>query len=90
MASFIIHKPKLESIKELDQFMMKHRKDYVDLHRTTEHEKDSIEHEITTAFIKACKEQIDILKNSIRNEESNSKGWLGLAAAEDNFNALIL
>ncbi|CAN7018885.1 hypothetical protein IGI04_022125 [Brassica rapa subsp. trilocularis] len=96
MASFIIHKPKerspftraafktLESIKELDQFMMKHRKDYVDMHRTTEHEKDSIEQEIT-AFIKACKEQIDVLKNSIRNEEANSKGWLGLAA--DNFNA---
>ncbi|KFK35826.1 hypothetical protein AALP_AA4G042200 [Arabis alpina] len=95
MASFIIHKPKerspftkaafktLESIKELDQFMLKHRKDYVDLHRTTEQEKDSIEQEIT-AFIKACKEQIDILKNSIRNEETNSKGWLGLAA--DNFN----
>ncbi|KAJ0250377.1 Syntaxin-81 [Hirschfeldia incana] len=94
MASFIIHKPKerspfarasfktLQSIKELDQFMMKHRKDYVDMHRTTEHEKDSIEQEIT-AFIKACKEQIDILKNSIRNEESNSKGWLGLSA--DNF-----
>ena len=38
-----------------------------------------------TAFIKACKEQIDVLKNSIRNEEANSKGWLGLAA--DNFNA---
>ncbi|KAL0796736.1 hypothetical protein Bca101_068113 [Brassica carinata] len=74
----------LESIKELDHFMMKHRKDYVDLHRTTEHEKDSIEQEIT-AFIKACKEQIDILKNSIRNEEANSKGWLGLAA--DNSNA---
>lgn len=35
-----------------------------------------------TAFIKACKEQIDILKNSIRNEETNSKGWLGLAAAD--------
>ncbi|KAL0722771.1 hypothetical protein Bca4012_037370 [Brassica carinata] len=96
MASFIIHKPKerspfaraafktLESIKELDQFMMKHRKDYVDMHRTTEHEKDSIEQEIT-AFIKACKDQIDILKNTIRNEESNSKGWLGLSA--DNFNA---
>ncbi|XP_018450828.1 syntaxin-81 isoform X3 [Raphanus sativus] len=75
---------KLESIKELDQFMLKHRKDYVDMHRTTEHEKDSIEQEIT-AFIKACKEQIDILKNSIRNEEANSKGWLGLAA--DSFNA---
>ncbi|WZZ47498.1 hypothetical protein YC2023_043757 [Brassica napus] len=26
--------------KELDQFMLKHRKDYVDMHRTTEHEKD--------------------------------------------------
>lgn len=38
-----------------------------------------------TAFIKACKEQIDILKNSIRNEEANSKGWLGLPA--NNFNA---
>jgi syntaxin 18 len=37
------------------------------------------------AFIKACKEQIDILINSIRNEEANSKGWLGLPA--DNFNA---
>ncbi|CAN8321484.1 unnamed protein product [Cochlearia groenlandica] len=96
MASFIIHKHKerlpftkaafktLESIRELDQFMTKHRKDYVDMHRTTEHEKDSIEQEIT-AFIKACKEQIDILKNSIRNEEANSRGWLGLAA--DNFNA---
>ncbi|XP_010462009.1 PREDICTED: syntaxin-81-like [Camelina sativa] len=96
MASFIIHKPKerlpftraafktLESIRELDQFMLKHRKDYVDMHRTTEQEKDSIEQE-TTLFIKTCKEQIDILKNSIRNEEANSKGWLGLPA--DNFNA---
>ncbi|KAF8051036.1 hypothetical protein N665_1813s0005 [Sinapis alba] len=100
MASFIIHKPKerspftraafktLESIKELDQFMMKHRKDYVDLHRTTEHEKDSIEQEIT-AFIKACKEQIDILKNSIRNEESNSKGWLGLSADNSNADTIV-
>lgn len=96
MASFIIHKPKerspftkaafktLDSIKELELFMLKHRKDYVDLHRTTEQEKDSIEQEVA-AFIKACKEQIDILINSIRNEEANSKGWLGLPA--DNFNA---
>ena len=26
--------------------MLKHRKDYVDLHRTTEQERDSIEHEV--------------------------------------------
>lgn len=28
--------------------MMKHRKDYVDMHRTTEHEKDSIEQEVSS------------------------------------------
>ncbi|EOY19565.1 SNARE-complex protein Syntaxin-18 [Theobroma cacao] len=89
MASFIIHKPwqttpftksalkTLESIGALDQFMSKHRKDYVDLHRTTEQEKDSIEQEVT-AFIKACKDQIDVLKNSINDEEATSKGWLGI------------
>ncbi|KAM7271504.1 hypothetical protein ACFE04_030718 [Oxalis oulophora] len=96
MASFIIQKPRqrssftnaalktLESIGALEQFMLKHRKDYVDLHRTTEQERDSIEHEVTT-FIKTCKEQIDILKNSITGEEANSKGWLGIGA--DNSNA---
>ncbi|KAH7537497.1 hypothetical protein FEM48_Zijuj03G0099200 [Ziziphus jujuba var. spinosa] len=67
----------LESIGALEQFMLKHRKDYVDLHRTTEQERDSIEHEVS-AFIKACQEQIDILKNSINDEEANSKGWLGI------------
>ncbi|KAL9365272.1 hypothetical protein Peur_043145 [Populus x canadensis] len=58
MASFIIHKPRqrspftraalktLESIGALEQFMLKHRKDYVDLHRTTEQERDSIEQEV--------------------------------------------
>ncbi|KAK3231119.1 hypothetical protein Dsin_003000 [Dipteronia sinensis] len=96
MASFIIHKPRqrssfmkaalktLESIGALEQFMSKHRKDYVDLHRTTERERDSIEHEVT-AFIKVCKEQIDILKNSISNDEETSKGWLGIRT--DNSNA---
>ncbi|KAL5733133.1 hypothetical protein ACOSP7_032471 [Xanthoceras sorbifolium] len=96
MASFIIHKPRqrssfikaalktLESIGALEQFMSKHRKDYVDLHRTTEQERDSIEHEVTV-FIKVCKEQIDILKNSISEDEGNSKGWLGIRT--DNSNA---
>ncbi|XVF14819.1 hypothetical protein REPUB_Repub09cG0094200 [Reevesia pubescens] len=94
MASFIIHKPRqrtpftksalktLESIGALDHFMSKHRKDYVDLHRTTEQERDSIEHEVT-AFVKACKDQIDILKNSINDEEASSKGWLGIKDASN-------
>ncbi|XP_044480176.1 syntaxin-81-like isoform X1 [Mangifera indica] len=144
MASFIIHKPRqrssftkaalktLESIGALEKFMLKHQKDYVDLHRTTEQERDSIEHEVSygvfrmliqafdssslmlichsiclqncmlsrnvcfllkttifkfiqvIAFIKACKEQIDILKNSINDDEANSKGWLGLRAHNSN------
>uniref|UniRef100_A0A2P2KRR0 Syntaxin 81 family protein n=1 Tax=Rhizophora mucronata TaxID=61149 RepID=A0A2P2KRR0_RHIMU len=95
MASFIIRKPRqlspftkaalrtLESIEALEQFMMKHRKDYVDMHRTTEQERDGIEHEVA-AFIKTCKEQIDILKNSITDEEANSKGWLGIRADTAN------
>ncbi|PSS34502.1 Syntaxin-81 like [Actinidia chinensis var. chinensis] len=96
LASFIMHKPRqrssfikaalrtLESIGALEQFLIKHKKDYVDLHRTTEQERDSIEHEVTV-FVKACKEQIDILKTSISDEESNSKGWLGIKG--DHLNA---
>ncbi|GLU12890.1 hypothetical protein SLE2022_295470 [Rubroshorea leprosula] len=95
MASFIIHKPRqltpftkaalktLESIGALEQFMLKHQKDYIDLHRTTEQERDSIEHEVI-AFIKACKDRIDILKNSINDEEASSKGWLGIKADTSN------
>ncbi|XP_020210898.1 syntaxin-81 [Cajanus cajan] len=95
LASFIIHKPPqrspfskaalktLESIGELDQFLLKHRKDYTDLHRTTEKERDSIEHEVST-FIKTCQEQIDILKNSINQDEETSKGWLGISNTKSN------
>ncbi|PSS32557.1 Syntaxin-81 like [Actinidia chinensis var. chinensis] len=95
LASFIMHKPRqrssfikaalrtLESIGALDQFLTKHKKDYVDLHRTTEQERDSIEHEVTV-FVKACKEQIDILKTGISDEESNSKGWLGIKGDHSN------
>ncbi|XP_062087503.1 syntaxin-81-like [Humulus lupulus] len=96
LANFIIHKPRqrsaftrgalkiLESIKTLEQFMLKHHKDFVDLHRTTEQERDSIEHEVG-AFIKACQDQIDVLKNSINDEETNSTGWLGIRV--DKYNA---
>ncbi|KAL8487087.1 hypothetical protein ACS0TY_023680 [Phlomoides rotata] len=38
-----------------------------------------------TVFIKACKDQIDVLKNSITDEEAKSKGWLGIRS--DNLNA---
>ncbi|XP_057789064.1 syntaxin-81-like [Salvia miltiorrhiza] len=96
MASFIMHKSlerssftkaaltTLESIRALEQFLLKHKKDYIDVHRITEQERDGIEHEVTV-FIKACKEQIDVLKNRINDEEANSKGWLGLRS--DNLNA---
>ncbi|KAG6399716.1 hypothetical protein SASPL_141197 [Salvia splendens] len=128
MASFIMHKflerslftkaalTTLESIRALEQFLLKHKKDYVDVYRITEKERDSIEHEAkrphvatidfsdtymdnvlawlfdiasfsdqeVTVFIKACKEQIDVLKNSINNEEENSKGWLGLRSDSSN------
>ncbi|KAL1569595.1 Syntaxin-81 [Salvia divinorum] len=95
MASFIMHKSlersmftkaaltTLESIRALEQFLSKHKKDYVDVHRITEKERDSIEHEVTV-FIKACKEQIDVLKNSINDEEENSKGWLGIRSDSSN------
>ncbi|XP_047967500.1 syntaxin-81-like isoform X1 [Salvia hispanica] len=95
MASFIMHKSlerslftkaalkTLESIRALEQFLSKHKKDYVDVHRITEKERDSIEHEVTV-FIKACKEQIDVLKNSINNEEAISKGWLGIRSDSSN------
>ncbi|BAT15939.1 syntaxin-81 isoform X1 [Oryza sativa Japonica Group] len=89
MSSFIIRKPPpklpftkaaiktLESIRELEKFIVKHRKDYVDMHRTTEQERDNIEHEVSV-FVKACKEQIDILKNRIHEEKGGStKTWLG-------------
>ncbi|KAJ4832108.1 hypothetical protein Tsubulata_028055 [Turnera subulata] len=55
-------KDALESIGELEQFMMKHRK--------------------VTAFIKAYKEQIDLLKNSTTNEEANTKGWHGIKGSD--------
>lgn len=37
-----------------------------------------------SAFIKACQEQIEILKNSINDEEANSRGWLGMIADKSN------
>lgn len=38
-----------------------------------------------TIFIKSCKEQIDVLKNLINDEEETSRRWLGIR--RDNANA---
>ncbi|KAJ4847283.1 hypothetical protein Tsubulata_037066 [Turnera subulata] len=43
----------------------------------TEDFKDAV-----TTFIKACKEQIDLLKNSTTNEEVNTKGWHGIKGSD--------
>ncbi|KAI3915683.1 hypothetical protein MKX01_015508 [Papaver californicum] len=63
--------------------------DYVERHRTTEQERDSIEHEVGV-FIKACKEQIDILQRRIKDEDKNgtSRPWLGIMV--DNSQADIV
>nr|POF12632.1 syntaxin-81 [Quercus suber] len=47
----------------------------------------SLEYSEVSTFIEACQEQIDIIKNSLNNEEANSKGWLGVRAVLDNTNA---
>ncbi|KAF3793583.1 Syntaxin [Nymphaea thermarum] len=66
----------LQSIDELERFIVKHRKDYIEPHRATEQERDSIEHEVGV-FIKTCKEQIDILKDTINvDDKKNSRLWL--------------
>ncbi|CAH9100175.1 unnamed protein product [Cuscuta europaea] len=89
LASFIMRKPRqrspfikaalktVDSIGVLEEFMLKHKKDYVDLYHTTEQERHSIENEVTF-FIKSCKEQIDLLKTSINQvDDAKSKGWIG-------------
>ncbi|KAH7672220.1 syntaxin 18 protein [Dioscorea alata] len=97
LASFIMHKSPerqpftkaalktLSSINELERFIVKHRKDYVGLHRTTEQERDDIEHEVSI-FIKSCKDQIDVLKNGIHEEEKsgNARTWLHMRDVGSN------
>ena len=40
---------------------MKHRRDYVDLHRTTERERDNIEHEVSYTFTRCVVARFDLL-----------------------------
>lgn len=75
----------LESINELEHFISKHQKDYLNLHRTTEQERDNIEHEVSV-FVKAIKEHIDILKNRIYDEEKheNATKWLPMLSDDSH------
>lgn len=41
-----------------------------------------------TAFIKTCKEQIDILQKSVTETETDSKGWLGLSTDGSNVDTI--
>ncbi|KAI3950923.1 hypothetical protein MKW92_038571 [Papaver armeniacum] len=98
LASFIIRKPRqkspftkaaLKTYQTLDKFIVKHRKDYVERHRTTEQKRDSIEHEVGV-FIKVQGAEIDILQRRIKDEDKNgtSRPWLGIMV--DNSQADIV
>lgn len=75
----------LESIRTLQNFIVNHKKDYMDRHRTTEQDRDSIEHEVGV-FVKACREQIENLKNSIESKERKKQAvtWLGVQGDATN------
>lgn len=66
-----------ESIRDLQKFVASHGKDYAEKHRSTEQDRDSIENEVGL-FVKACRDSIEALKNSIGMEEKKAYGsnWL--------------
>lgn len=67
----------MRSIDMLHKFVLTHQKDYIDRHRSTEQDRDNIEHEVGL-FVKACRERIESLKNSIGSDEKASQPrWLG-------------
>ncbi|KAG5239913.1 syntaxin [Salix suchowensis] len=85
MASFIIHKPRRRS--PFTRASLKTLENIGALQQLIlKHRKD---YEGCT-FIKACKEQIDILKNSINDEEANTKGWLGIKADTSNTDTVLI
>ncbi|KAG6528061.1 hypothetical protein ZIOFF_010199 [Zingiber officinale] len=77
LASFILRKPlekppfekaaikTLESISELEHFITKHRKDYVDLHRITEQERDNIEHEVLDPTMRPSIKELSKASNRV-------------------------
>ncbi|KAL3688506.1 hypothetical protein R1sor_014815 [Riccia sorocarpa] len=67
----------LGNIRSMHTFIMAHGKDYADRYRSTEKDKDMIEHEVGE-FVKTCKKRIDTLKDSIGAEDKKMgrSGWL--------------
>ncbi|KAM3394572.1 syntaxin-81-like isoform X2 [Capsicum galapagoense] len=100
LASFIMHKPRQRSgftraalktviyflhlISEYPNQKPVHKPAGTETGRESKGEKPQKEGRVTI-FVKSCKEQIDVLRNSINEEDANSKGWLGLKG--DNLNA---
>lgn len=67
----------MKSISTLHNFVLTRQKDYTDRHRSTEQDRDSIEHEVGM-FVKTCRERIDFLKNTIGKDEiAGQPRWLG-------------
>ncbi|KAH7293780.1 hypothetical protein KP509_28G042100 [Ceratopteris richardii] len=75
----------MKSINTLQSFVLARRKDYTDRHRSTEQDRDNIEHEVGL-FVKTCRERIDFLKNTIGKDESGGQtGWIsGLICSSHN------
>lgn len=69
----------LGNIRAMHAFVMKHGKDYLNKNRSTEQDRDKIENEVGL-FVKACRERIEVLKNSIGMEEKQAHGASWLAA----------
>lgn len=66
----------MKSINTLQNFVLMRQKDYTDQHRSTEQDRDSIEHEVGM-FVKTCRERIDFLKNTIgKDEVAGQSKWL--------------
>lgn len=65
------------SVRDLQKFVASHGRDYAEKHRSTEQDRDSIENEVGL-FVKACRDSIEALKNSIGSEEKQAYGanWL--------------
>ncbi|KAJ7559189.1 hypothetical protein O6H91_04G073400 [Diphasiastrum complanatum] len=67
----------MKHIKTMHAFVLEHRKDYLDRQRSTDQDRDNIEHEFGL-FVKACRDHIDALKDCIGagEEKPQSSTWL--------------
>ncbi|MCO5586315.1 hypothetical protein L7F22_040254 [Adiantum nelumboides] len=75
----------MKSINTLQNFVVTRQKDYTDRLRSTEQDRDSIEHEVGL-FVKTCRERIDLLTASIGKEENvgHPRWFSGLTGSAGN------